>query len=124
MLDILAKFDLKIEMVTGEFEELNKLELRYEQKYSKTVDYDFKKLINLTSEDILELFGLVILIEPSRMGRYSDDEYDKSTRFILKDGDVCVSSYVHPVIVIPDSNRIINNTPEKDPYSVISLTYL
>jgi len=127
MLDILTKFELKIQMMAGDFEELNKLELR-KGIYSKTVDYDFKKLIDLTSEDILELFDLVIVIEPDRGMSppclEDNVDYKKRSKFLLKDGDKYVSTYYHQVIVIPDTNRIINNTPEKDPYSVISIAYL
>jgi hypothetical protein len=133
MLDILAKFDLEIQMVNDECGELNKLELNNKNTginlYSKTVDFDFKKIMDLTSEDILELFDLTILIEIEDYKRHpqcikDDIDYKKRSNFILKDGDKYVSTYYHQVITIPQNSRIINNTPSEDGYSIITLTYL
>lgn len=133
MLDILAKFDLEIQMVNDECGELNKLELNDKKtgmsKYSKTVDFDFEKIVDLTSEDILELFDLTILIEIEDYERHpqcvkDDIDYKKRSHFILKDGEKYVSAYYHQVITIPQNSRIINNTPSEDGYSIITLTYL
>jgi hypothetical protein len=134
MLDILAKFDLKIQMVNDECGELNKLELNNKRScdsnfYSKTVDFDFKNLMDLTSEDILKLFDLTILIEIENYERHpqcvkDDIDYKKRSQFTLKDGNKYVSTYYHQVITIPQNSRIINNTPSEDGYSIITLTYL
>jgi hypothetical protein len=133
MLDILAKFDLKIQMVNDEYGELNKLELNNKNTginlYSKTVDFDFKNLMDLTSEDILEIFDLTILIEIENYEIHpqcvkDDIDYKKRSQFTLKDGDKYVSTYYHQVITIPQNSRIINNTPSEDGYSIITLTYL
>ena len=126
MLDILAKFNLKIQMVVDDYGELNKLELTANHGYTKTVDFDFEKLIDLTSEGILELFDLTILIEIAfdKLNIQNDINKQKLTEFTLKSGNQFVSGYSHQIITIPQNSRIINNTPEKDPYSVISLKYL
>jgi hypothetical protein len=132
MLDILAKFKLKIQMTNDECGDVNKLELTandgYTITYSKIVDFDFKNLLNLSSEDILEIFDLTILIEieDCTINIQNDRNMDcqKRTMFTLKDGKKHISKYYHQVITIPQNERIINNTPSSDAYSVITLTYL
>jgi hypothetical protein len=126
MLDILNKFNLKIQMVDDADGKFNRLNLKTDG-YTKTVDFDVKKLHTLTSEKILELFNLYIVIKPDdriHSPPYdTDPEYLKRSKINLETETEVIGHYYLQIIVIPNNPRIVNNTPPADPERTIKLTY-